>query len=193
MDDYQSKHTGMVIDLCVEKIPVLETKLTKTEEDINQNKTDISSVSERVEELEKNFKHDVDLTDMVIKGQYIPLGGKSIGTVIDITTYTSSGSYNGGIFECEIGDKFIITGLGGSAPRLYGFLDSDRKLLSVASPNVQVENQELIAEENGYLIVAFQRATPYSLVKINGQSEISRIDSEITELSNEVDSIKNTA
>lgn len=41
MSDYQSKHTGMVIDLCIEKVPILETKLAKTEEDMNQNKTDI--------------------------------------------------------------------------------------------------------------------------------------------------------
>lgn len=52
MDDYQSKHTGMVIDLCIEKVPVLETKLVKTEEDINQNKTDISLLKEKVEKFE---------------------------------------------------------------------------------------------------------------------------------------------
>lgn len=50
-------------------------------------------------------------------------------------------------YRCKPGDTFVISGYGGNAPRLWGFLDNDENLIECAEPGGEVY-KEVVAPEN---------------------------------------------
>lgn len=93
-----------------------------------------------------------DYTDSAILNTVITTGGIEIGETIDLTTRQNS-TYSLIVIPCHKDDKFTITGIGGSGFRLWAFIDSENKLLSVEEANKSRENLVLFAPENGKLII----------------------------------------
>lgn len=79
--------------------------------------------------------------------------GAAVGTIIDIYNTTANENYRCAIVECEPGQKFTINGTGGSAPRLWAFVDSNGKLLTVASESASGKNIVIEAPENAAMVV----------------------------------------
>lgn len=87
-----------------------------------------------------------------VDGKYIALN-VSDGSTINLNAPGTSSNYKYTTFECSEGDAFIINGTGGSASRLYGFLDSDNKLIDKAVANTTLSNGLIIAPKNSALII----------------------------------------
>lgn len=79
--------------------------------------------------------------------------GAAIGTIIDVYNTTPNVDYRCALVECEAGQKFTINGTGGSAPRLWAFVDRVGKLLMVASENASGKNIVIEAPENTAMVV----------------------------------------
>lgn len=126
-----------------------------------------------------------DLTSQVVWNKYIKVN-YSVGTTIS-TDPTTNATYCYLLLEVTEGQKFRVKGQGGDGPRLWAFLDSEYKLLSVAASNTQTTDYiELTASEDGYLIYNAAKSSslyPKSILKVEIQTvkdEISGIKTRVT-------------
>ena len=112
----------------------------------------------------------------------IETGGKNIGDYIYFMS-TPNGSFIHVILPCEIGDKFIITGRGGAAGRLFAVVDNDNKLVYVTNEYYQVSNYEYTADSDGFIIFHFNVNYAYSLseIKNNKLPDVSTSVNEMKE------------
>lgn len=81
-----------------------------------------------------------------IHNKYILLD-VDIGQTVN-TTLVNSETLDCIILNAQEGDMFTLSGRGGSTARLYGFLDEDDKLISVAAPDERLKNHIIVAPEN---------------------------------------------
>jgi len=87
------------------------------------------------------------------------------GATVDINAPINEPTWASAVVECVEGDRFTITGQGGSIPKLWCFADSLGNILDVA-PIGTVESLELSAPaDSAYLVVNFLQAQPHLLVK----------------------------
>lgn len=87
-------------------------------------------VKQQIEDIQNSLSGYV-LTEIIFKqGCNIKLG-IGIGGTVNLTPELVS-NYECAIVPCKYGDTFTVSGEGGANPRLWGFIDSDNKLLSVA-------------------------------------------------------------
>ena len=92
---------------------------TKTDEELKER-------DDKLTELSKNGM--LFVSDNLISGM---LEGSKIGATIDINSPTSNGYIKHCIIDCSEGDVFLIQGKGATNARLWAFLDSTNKILSV--------------------------------------------------------------
>lgn len=74
--------------------------------------------------------------------------GVDVGSTIDISTLRDSPSFCCKVVPVSPGDLITINGIGGSAGRLWAFVDSSNVLLSVASANTTADNRLIAAPAN---------------------------------------------
>lgn len=94
-----------------------------------------------------------DLEDEVgvfkwIKGKYINLNANTVSftpIVNEIMTYT--------VVDCSEGDSFIINAVGATGGRVWGFVDTNNRVISKADSNVTVTNLTLIAPANAVKLI----------------------------------------
>lgn len=92
----------------------------------------------------------------ISQSKYARLGNISVGANVQINTPSTAG-WQYLMVECQPGDEFIVTGTGSSAPRAYGFADSDNKLVFASPSNTNVTNLLVTAPEGAaYLYVDYQ-------------------------------------
>lgn len=88
-----------------------------------------------------------------VEGMGYDYTGISVGSTMPATPSSAAG-WNSCQYECQAGDVFIVTALGGSNMRTWGFTDTDRKLLSVSASNAPaLNNSRLYAQSDGYLYI----------------------------------------
>ena len=75
-----------------------------------------------------------------------------VGSAVNLTPRTQPGWFYG-IVDCVAGDHFVINGKGGVVPRLWGFLDRNNVLLSVADIQVTADRLRLTAPANASKLV----------------------------------------
>lgn len=80
-----------------------------------------------------------------------------VGNAVNLTPRPQSGWYYG-IVDCVAGDHFVINGKGGVVPRLWGFLDRNNILLTVADIQVTADRLRLTAPANASKLVTDSRA-----------------------------------
>ena len=102
-----------------------------------------------------------DFYPTATKAYYIKMD-YSVGDTVPFT-YTSAGGRACIVLSCKKGDVFRIEGTGGSAPRLWGFVDSNDKLVAVADANKTEAGVEHIAPCDGKFVfnTSTSGTTPY--------------------------------
>ena len=97
-----------------------------------------------------------------------------VGRAVNLTPRTQSGWFYG-IVDCVAGDHFVINGKGGVVPRLWGFLDRNNILLSVADIQVTADRLKITAPANASKLVI---NNDYDSPSYAGQdAATSRVDS----------------
>lgn len=85
-----------------------------------------------------------------ISGAYIALNNSTA----DITSPTSDSNYSYAVIPCSEGDVFSVSGQGGSAPRVWGFIDSNNAVLLVSAPTITISDVRLTAPpDSAYLVL----------------------------------------
>lgn len=110
----------------------------------------------------------------------------SIGQVVNLTP-SSIASYRHAIVDCGEGDIFIINAKGGESPRVWGFLDADNKLISVAASNtasVAQTNLMLIAPTSSAKLILNDQNTGGICTKYD---DIENIKYRIDNIENKLD------
>ena len=104
-------------------------------------------------ELRNAIGHEIlSFTDPTEK-KYIGTN-KNIGTTINLTPIVAtSAQYCYAIIACKSGDVFSITGEGGSAGRLWAFIDSNDSLLSVAPSGTTGNGLIVVAPTNAAKLI----------------------------------------
>lgn len=97
-----------------------------------------------------NVKRLVNGTPVIfIYGGYIPTNGN----VIDLDNIIISNAHAYKVVDCKEGDTFLISGLGGTSPRLYCFIDTFNKPLLVAGINLSCNKKIIVAPPNSVKMV----------------------------------------
>ena len=127
-------------------------------------KTEVLNVAESIPEDYSTLSADVselkeDLADLTksekivfINDKNISLSNYSIGEVVDLTP-SDVKSYRYAILECNPSDVFLINCVGGLIPRAYAFLTSNNELIEVASAEVTIDNEIMIAPKNASKLI----------------------------------------
>ena len=87
----------------------------------------------------------------LIANKTVYLGG-TLGATINTTPQTENGWYCS-VENCQPGDVFRINGTGGSGTRLWGFVDSNSKLIAVSAASLTGNNLEVVAPAGAAQIV----------------------------------------
>lgn len=96
-----------------------------------------------------------------VDGYYIATNG-SIGSVINYSPVKETFVYC--ILECNSFSKITITGLGGTIPRLWCFVDAYDRIISQASDKLSATNLTLDVPSNAAkVILNFNKSTAYSI------------------------------
>lgn len=105
-----------------------------------------------------SVKSDIGMKDELIMSdptdkQYIKTD-ISVGSTVDLTPIVAvSAQYSYCIYNCAEGDVFTLSGHGGSAGRMWAFIDSSNKLLSVAQAELTEDNLIITAPANTSKII----------------------------------------
>lgn len=110
----------------------------------------IADVSEILDYLENDCLIFKDFLSSAPTAKYIKTD-VGVGNSVDFTP-VSAGGYKYVVLPCKKGDAFKIFGQGGSASRLWCFVDSSDKVVSVASANLTLNGAMLVAPSDGKLI-----------------------------------------
>jgi lysophospholipase L1-like esterase len=77
-----------------------------------------------------DFENIIGVSEIAFTdGGYITTG-RSIGQTVNISSVTSASWYQYAVVDCEGGDEFLVSGIAGSSPRLWCFLDSSNAVLA---------------------------------------------------------------
>lgn len=102
----------------------------------------------------------------------------NVGDIL-ISDETHASPYSSIKVHCHEGDLFTLTGSGGLTVRLWCFIDYTYEVKAISKKNQTVENLELTAPSDGYLIVNVHDSYDYSLVGDLGYLDDSIIDDDI--------------
>ena len=154
---------------------------------------DISKITKNITRIESTlFKEEIKR----ITGYNINLSA-GIGNVVDLTPEKVD-AYKYSVVNCEEGDKFTINGTGGNNPRLWGFVDVNNILLSVAEP-YETANDKLIIAPKGTakLIINDKKTGTTSYIGIDMEDSVDTLRENVDLLLEDIektniDLLKNT-
>lgn len=131
--------------------------------------------------LQINTHHGEDYTEELTDNNMYIETGFPIGTTISLEP-TSGGGYVYIILDCKQGDKYIVSGRGGSRPRTYAFVDSSNVLQEVSGVGEILEDSILIAPCDGKIIYNCDKAhTPKKVYKVGV------IEDNLAEINNKIE------
>lgn len=114
-------------------------------------KAELSQLSQKV------GKFAIPITE---SGKYIKL---SDGPGASVPSPTGNGTYLYSRYPVSMGDVVTVNGVGGSGPRLWGFVDSNSKIISVADASVTGNNLQLVAPANSAEIIINSTVAGYGV------------------------------
>ncbi len=103
-----------------------------------------------------------DMTSQYNENGYIMLA-VGVGNAVDIENPVPSSQRNWIVVPCNSGDYFVVTGTGGANPRIWGLLDSNKTLLSVAQQEHVSTGERVDVTEDGYFVSNVAKNYTYSL------------------------------
>ena len=198
VEDYLEAHP----EISVADGSITEAKLAQDVagilEDLQDDVSDVKNAIHGVSEAQKDITGCTPVP--MVKNKYISLSGDSIGMVDNHPAYTEgTTSYSCGYIACSEGDVFTVSGTGGGATRLWGFIDDEGNILSVADASVTESELTLIAPiDSAWFITHTNDGSlsykgnmldlvgelviyPYEIVNKFGQGSISGSDGHIIE------------
>ena len=125
----------------------------------------------------KPYKRIEEITPIYYK--YITTSN-SIYSLTD-TTLNSSGSFAYSDITVSAGDRYLITGRGGSNPRLWAFTDTNYIMLSHSESSANETNLVLVAPSDGHLIANFNLSYNHELYKLEAVTTSTAIDELFTD------------
>lgn len=138
---------------------------------------EISVTSVNIWETVDGISSQLGNTDLLFtNGKRIALDG-GIGSVVDVNVFTWDSSYRYSVVPCNPGDVFLINGAGGGSPRLWGFLDENNKLISVAAPNSTGINLLLTAPKYAVTLVVNDNQKTGQICKL-GTNDVYQVVNE---------------
>lgn len=158
----------------------IETDKTLTEEDVPADAKvvgdEFASVKSDLSLLEADLEGESEIRENIsfVYGYYINLRD---GTTVNISTPVADQRYKYAIVDCSAGDKFLINAYGGSAPRAYGFVDSNNVKLYVSDADTNILNQTVTAPANSAKIIINDRFSEssdlmsYKIIETEGIGE----------------------
>lgn len=122
----------------------------------------LKTIPESYTELDgsvKQLKEDItDITDcerMIpsYENHYIATNG-DVGSVVNIESPTVYNGFNCYVIPCIAGDKFTVNVTGGTTPRVYAWLNSEKEIIYAYGANETLTKTVLTAPANsGFLVV----------------------------------------
>lgn len=113
----------------------------------------------------------------------------AVGTTIDLTNFGTNPSFNCFIADIpEDASAIIVSGTGGSAGRLWAFLDQNNVLLSVADASITLSNESLQIPEGAKKVVV-NTNTAADQFFVVGSNDIGQLDGRIDTMENEIDGL----
>ena len=145
------------------------------------------------ENTDKNFVRDyaelarIDILNVASGSINTNVG---FGNVVTLTP-SSSTTYVNQVVDVNKGDRFFVSGVCGTNPRLWAFVDSSNKIVSVYTGNETggVTESEIDAPFDGKLIVNFAKAYPCTLAKIDLSAYIAKREKSLQEIIKRVDDV----
>lgn len=138
---------------------ISKARLNHAEQGIYDNAEDITALKN---DLAYSVYKTTDISSNYTNGGYIALN-TGLDTLVDMTPVSSvQRAYT--VIPCIAGDSFLITAGGGSAPRAWGFTDTQYILKQVAASGANPVSVTITAEQDGYLIVNHDVTKNYSLI-----------------------------
>ena len=114
----------------------------------DENSSRMSGLERAVESIEDSIGV-YEITEWV-HGKYLATSGSTVNP----QSPAISASYKYAIVSCSEGDKFTVSGTGGSAPRLWAFADASNNVLSNSASSITVENLVITAPDDAsYLVI----------------------------------------
>ena len=108
-------------------------------------------------------------------GEIIGLG-VGVGNKVDLTPEPTA-NYRYALVPCKAGDIFLIAGIGGYNPRLWGFIDSSNILLEVAAAGLNSQGVTKTAPTNAaYLIINDNNSNRNCYRKNTLESDVSTLE-----------------
>ena len=149
--------------------------------EVVNNLTDGGSTAALSAEMGKTLKGEVSQLEAKVTEMQIPVKytngyiktSDPIGTVVDINNYVSLAPWMCYVTNCKAGDTVIVSGTGGLSPRLWAFLDEDKKIISQSASN---------ATENGYKITAPQDSAFVIVNDNSGKLSYLVVDANLTDI-----------
>lgn len=112
-----------------------------------QSSMEESQYTDELAEVKSALSGQVGIKSIAFNVKNAITNNVGIGNVVDITGEASNYT-NSAVVECSVGDVLYITGYGWGQQRLWSFLDSDNKLLSISAGGLQATDLQLIAPPN---------------------------------------------
>ena len=147
---------------------------------------------------ETHTENDVDKTSTAVGEHYI-VTNVSVGSVVDIENPTEAGNFEYIIFQVLAGEKIKVKGQGGNAPRLWAFIDIDKKMIESSDNSLYLNDYvTLTAPANGYFIsnsIMNSQDYPHS-VKVESyisvKESIAQLDEKIEGIQENIINANNT-
>ena len=137
-----------------------ESTSDKLSSEVKELESTVSRIDEEVKELESTTSivgslygtENVKEITGYVNNHIIAIGSVGIGGTINYTPEYLQ-NYHYVIQECKGLDKFYINGTGGNNPRLWAFIDSEDKIISMSASNATLNNGVIQAPINAVKIV----------------------------------------
>lgn len=149
---------------------------------IATNTSDIADLKADLSEFTGNE------TIQLVANKCVTLNGSTVEMADGIPQYaTGSTTYACGMLRCTGGDVFTINGQGGSAPRLWGFVDASGNVLAVAGASASDTDLIITAPQNTSWIIVHTNDGRQSFKGILIKDRVTQNTQSIEDVKNTVD------
>lgn len=148
---------------------------------INDEVTDINN---QMGELKTQTNVNMDLIPLTFtENTAVAISSSKITLQDGVPVQASSNNFDSVVVSCNKGDKFIVTGKGGSTARLWLFVDAEGNVLTISASNAVEEGFDLVAPYGAAWFVINNSKTVETKPCYKGQT-IKELNSELTEEDN---------
>ncbi len=162
----------------------------KGDEVIASIPSDYTDLEDEVSDLKSAFNTFTGFSKIAFtSGGYIITSGDTV----DVNAVVANSLYRYAIVDCSEGDEFTITGLGGSNPRLWCFINSAGDVLIKASDTESRTDYVLTAPENSAKLIindrsneASYKGVPYTMSDVEAElnAKVDKTDADLANLAN---------